>query len=264
LSIYHRWGITRAPTYVIDRLKVALHSHLKENNPQEEEMEPAIYGDLRPWYFPDAEMNDWVLSELLPLHEAWAGVELVGNNAYGLRVYRNGSSLLMHVDQPNTHVISCILHIDHSEDSEPWPLVIEDFQGNTNEVFLESGDLLFYESSKCLHGRPRTFNGSWYSSIFVHYYPKGWDTTHFHDELHFAVPPIWSEEWEEEDDDVDNSLEHLAMTENALEEPECDDGWCGLKESKKWATAMAKFGEVQSTNGLRVLDYRQVINGDEL
>ena len=77
----------------------------------------------------------------------------------------------MHIDKPNTHVISSILHIDHSDDSEPWPLVIEDFQGKTNEVYLESGDLLFYESSKCFHGRPKKFNGSWYTSVFSHYYP---------------------------------------------------------------------------------------------
>jgi hypothetical protein len=49
----------------------------------------------------------------------------------------NDSRLLMHIDQPETHVISCILHVGHSDDSEPWPLFIEDFQGNTNEVILE-------------------------------------------------------------------------------------------------------------------------------
>ena len=85
----------------------------------------------------------------------------------------------MHVDKSNTHIISCILHVDHDDDpeSEPWPIVIEDFQGNTNEVVLESGDMLFYESSKCLHGRPTRFKGKWYSSIFVHYYPKDWDVS---------------------------------------------------------------------------------------
>ena len=113
------------------------------------------------------------------MHEAWSGVPLVGNNAYGLRVYRNGSHLNMHVDKSETHIISCILHVDHDDDpeSEPWPLVIEDFQGNTNEVNLESGDMVFYESSKAFHGRPRKFKGKWYSSIFVHYYPVGWDVS---------------------------------------------------------------------------------------
>lgn len=231
-----------------------------DKNPQEEDFEPAIYGDLRPLYFRDDELNDWVLSELHPLHEAWSGVELVENNAYGLRVYRNGSSLLMHVDQPNTHVISCILHVDHSEDSEPWPLVIEDFQGNTNEVFLESGDLLFYESSKCLHGRPRTFHGSWYSSIFVHYYPKGWDSRNVHEEMSFAVPPHWSEDSNGEND---GEWEELSLPDGAMEEPQCDDGWCALQDSKKWKV-ITEQGKVVSTSGTTVLNVHVPLGQDEL
>jgi len=31
----------------------------------------------------------------------------------------------MHVDKPQTHVISMIYHIDSSEDAEPWPIYIE-------------------------------------------------------------------------------------------------------------------------------------------
>ena len=84
----------------------------------------------------------------------------------------------MHVDISRSRVISCILHLDHDPESEPWPIAIEDFQGNTNEVVLESGDMLFYESSKCLHGRPRRFNGKWYSSVFIHYYPaENWNVS---------------------------------------------------------------------------------------
>ncbi len=73
----------------------------------------------------------------------------------------------MHADKSSTHVISGIYHIGRSEDAEPWPIVIEDFQGNTNQVFLEPGDILFYESSKCFHGRPQTFVGGYYASIFM-------------------------------------------------------------------------------------------------
>ena len=39
-------------------------------------------------------------------------------------------------------------------------------------VVLEKGEMLFYESAKCLHGRPHPFVGEWYSSIFIHYVPK--------------------------------------------------------------------------------------------
>lgn len=39
----------------------------------------------------------------------------------------------MHVDKIEDHVISAILHVGHEYDdeSEPWPLVIESFDGTT-------------------------------------------------------------------------------------------------------------------------------------
>lgn len=90
-------------------------------------------------------------------------------------------------------MISCILHVDHSPDSEPWPIFIEDFQGNTNQVVLESGDMLFYESSKCHHGRPTKFNGSWYTSVFVHYIPTEYDREGAMLETQYAIPPHWNQ-----------------------------------------------------------------------
>ena len=45
-----------------------------------------------------------------------------------VRVYKNGSTLVNHVDRSETHVISCIFHIGHDLD-EPWPLEIEDHDG---------------------------------------------------------------------------------------------------------------------------------------
>jgi hypothetical protein len=57
-------------------------------------------------------------------------MELTPKNAYGFRLYRNESRLYMHIDTPETHVISFILHIDSSDDAEPWPILIEDLQGS--------------------------------------------------------------------------------------------------------------------------------------
>ena len=61
--------------------------------------------------------------------ETWAGLEVVPVIAYGFRLYRNESALHMHVDRSHTHILSFILHIDSSEDSQPWPLTIEDLHG---------------------------------------------------------------------------------------------------------------------------------------
>ena len=130
----------------------SLHRGLSAD-PITEDGDNGIEGEDRPFFINQRDLNIKILNELLPLHEAWSGVKLTANNAYGLRVYRNESKLNMHIDKTDSHIISSILHVDHDADGEPWPIVIEDFQGNTNEVFLESGDMLFYESSKCLHGR---------------------------------------------------------------------------------------------------------------
>lgn len=236
------WGLARAPDDLVQELKQKLHDNLatapkeKKVNVIESETE-----ENRPLFIQNYELNAKVLRDLKPMHEEWAGVELVGAIAYGLRVYQNNSRLLMHVDKSNTHVISCILHIDHSEDSEDWPIVIEDFQGNTNEVVLESGDMLFYESSKCLHGRPHTFKGSWYSSIFVHYYPVGWKEKDVEKEVHYAIPPHWSKDaqWETDHD-------KLVMSGTSFKEPDCKNVWCALENSVKWR-GPAIEGEVITT-----------------
>jgi hypothetical protein len=236
------WGLARAPAHLVQELQQKIRDNL--HNATYENKVDVIEGlnhvqEEAPLFIPNYELNHKVLQELKPLHEEWSGVPLVGAIAYGLRLYQNNSRLLMHVDKSATHIISCILHIDHSEDSEPWPIIIEDFQGNTNEVVLEAGDMLFYESSKCLHGRPHYFKGSWYSSIFVHYYPVGWDGNARIMETHYAVPPIWSidpppvqeEELDKTDDDY---VEELVMVGTSMKEPECEHGWCALKDSVKW------------------------------
>lgn len=136
----------------------------------------------------------------------------------------------MHIDKSQTHVISFILHIDSSEDAEPWPILIEDFHGYTHEIVLTSGDILFYESSKCFHGRPKRFNGSWYSSVFVHYYPKyGWEEQDHALERHYTVPPNWAM-------DYHNLYEiPLKMTGTGLSEPTCPHEWCNTEQTIRWS-----------------------------
>lgn len=232
------WGLARAPAELVQELQQKLHSNL--HNATYEKRVDVIEGlnhlqEEAPLFIQNFVLNNKVLKELKPLHEKWSGVPLVGEIAYGLRVYQNNSRLLMHVDRAATHVISCILHIDHSEDSEPWPIIIEDFQGNTNEVVLEAGDMLFYESSKCLHGRPHYFKGSWYSSIFVHYYPEDWDGAARVMETHYSIPPFWVDNpTPVDDEDSKDGLEELVMVGTSMKEPECEHVWCALKESVKW------------------------------
>jgi hypothetical protein len=234
------WGLTRAPHQLVTELKESLHNGLA--TAREESEEVIGWGEERPLFIEQRELNNKVLEELKPMHENWAGIPLKGALAYGLRAYRNNSVLSMHVDRADTHMISCILHVDSSEDAEPWPLFIEDFQGNTHEVILTSGDMLFYESSKCIHGRPRPFNGSWYSSIFVHYYPAiDWDPVQVKLEVLYAVPPFWDRLLPE-----DPSVEKLDNRGPFFYEPACPDRWCGTVDTIKWY-GPAKEGAVITT-----------------
>lgn len=168
------------------------------------------------------------------------------------RVYRNETNLNMHLDKSSTHIISSILHVDHGEDDEPWPIVIEDFHGNTNEVYLESGDMLFYESSKCFHGRPAKMNGEYYSSLFTHYYPKEWNATEVELDVHYRIPRHWAEvvarpEGEE-------YIEKLDLVETSVKEPECPDAWCGLKNTKKWYGPAPGYGNILSGGGIHAVE----------
>jgi hypothetical protein len=251
------WGLARAPPDILQDLQESLRNGLLDA--EEENYVDSIDGAERPLFIHQHELNDRILTSLLPQHEEWAGVPLVGSKAYGLRVYRNSSRLLMHVDKPDTHVISCILHVDHSEDSEPWPIYMEDFQGNTNEVVLEAGDMLFYESSKCFHGRPKRFEGSWYSSLFVHYRPRDWDLEKTMLETHYAIPPHWDTAVEQDKPD----LEEVQMIGSCMIEPDCPEQWCGTKDTVKW-NGPGIEGKVISTG----FQYEDIVasnsGGDEL
>jgi hypothetical protein len=220
------WALTRAPQELADTLKQAVHDGLETAGT---EGHVDVIDGLPPIFISRPDLTARVLEELLPIHEAWSKEELHPYTAYGFRLYRNQSSLLMHVDKSNTHIISCIFHIDSSEDAEPWPILIEDFEGNTNEVILTPGDMLLYESSKCLHGRPSRFNGSWYSSIFVHYYPVSEEWTSVNHEFmgHYAVPPHWVATPEEPP-----KYPTLTMRGTSMREEECEHGWCVMAEGK--------------------------------
>jgi len=267
------WGLTKAPKSLVDALHENLMNGLQNaddlpledaelfdsfDSEDEEEYDSEDFDEDKrqkkddenpldlPYMIPNEELNERAVKELLPIHEAWSGVKLKGNNAYGLRVYRNHSNLQMHIDESTTHIISSILHVGHDPDGEPWPLVIEDFQGNTHEVYLETGDMVLYESSKCFHGRPKRYNGKWYSSLFTHYYPVDWDADQRSLEAHYRIPPTWDDEL----DEIVEGLEELIITDTSFKEPECEHEWCSMKNTiKSKSPEDLVFGQVVSADG---------------
>ena len=103
---------------------------------------------------------------------------------------------------------------------------------DTHEVLLTSGDMLLYESSKCLHGRPRFFNGSWYTSVFVHYRPKfHWEGGPYDEDGKkvFAIPPHWSDE-----PTTGNEIP-IQMEGTGMREPTCPNNWCNTETAIKWS-----------------------------
>lgn len=83
--------------------------------------------------------------------------------------------------------------------------------------------------------------------MFTHYYPEGWDTENFHWEGHYAVPPHWFEE--HEDNELDSEpVDKLQVVGTGLIEPDCENGWRGLDNSIR-LRGPAKADIIQSPMG---------------
>ena len=163
----------------------------------------ALYGSMRTFYYnnrhskahedwpkEERNVNWWVApsymtvapfglkgrwqTSLKPLVEEWiGGVKLENTDIYGIREYRRGARLLSHVDREETHAASLIINLDQVGVEEPWPLEIYDHMGHLHEVLMAPGDILYYESARCIHGRMRPFRGESFVNIFSHYRPVG-------------------------------------------------------------------------------------------
>lgn len=116
-----------------------------------------------------------IKNELIKPLEKWSGTRLEWTAMYGIRIYQRDSFLKMHVDRYKTHIISIILNVGQDVE-EDWPLVLIDNYGRTNKIILSPGEVLFYESSRCYHGRPYKLKGNYFANIFAHTRPKDWET----------------------------------------------------------------------------------------
>mmetsp|Transcript_11210 Transcript_11210/g.15418 ORF Transcript_11210/g.15418 Transcript_11210/m.15418 type:complete len:498 (-) Transcript_11210:80-1573(-) len=130
--------------------------------------EANIYMTLMPWG-----LKKYWQSRLKVLVEAWSGVELELTDIYGMRRYEDGARLLTHVDREATHAASLIINIAQGDIRKPWAVEIYDFAGRLHEVLMEEGDIVYYESARCLHGRMQPLEGGFYTNLFAHYRPVG-------------------------------------------------------------------------------------------
>ncbi|CAB9526690.1 Ankyrin Repeat [Seminavis robusta] len=123
------------------------------------------------------------------LVEAWAGLPVEQTVMYGLRQYEHGARLLTHVDREATHAVSLIVNVAQGNLTEPWPVEVNDHGDRLHEVVMEPGDVVYYESAKCLHGRNRPLMGqhAYYTNLFTHYRPVG-DPKWYEKPNHEGVP----------------------------------------------------------------------------
>lgn len=106
----------------------------------------------------------------------WTGEELTQCSLYGIRVYYEDSVLAPHVDRLPL-VSSAIINVAQDVD-EPWPLEVIGHDGRAQNVTMEPGDMVLYESHSVIHGRPFPLKGRYFANIFVHFEPVGHTLRH--------------------------------------------------------------------------------------
>mmetsp|Transcript_2359 Transcript_2359/g.6853 ORF Transcript_2359/g.6853 Transcript_2359/m.6853 type:complete len:388 (+) Transcript_2359:290-1453(+) len=185
----NQYEVVDAPAHIHKKLYDRFHEMLPTAKLEGAGGAP-VRGTLPSLFFPQEELNYEVLHEMTPFFSAWAGVEVEPTAVYGVRVYREGQTLIDHVDVLETHVISGILHIDSDLD-EPWPIQMDNARGEMHSADLKPGQLCFYESAKTFHQRMTPLKGRYYASIFMHYRPVGWNYTRH--EARAMLPPWWSQ-----------------------------------------------------------------------
>ena len=116
------------------------------------------------------ELKDKIHKSLHKSLEEWSETKLIPTFVYGIRDYKKGSVLVPHRDREKTHIISAIINIDQDLEKE-WPLVIEDHYYRRHQIYLQPGEVIFYEGAKLLHGRPDEMQGTSYANIFCHFMP---------------------------------------------------------------------------------------------
>jgi len=132
--------------------------------------------------------NDLALTEVKHLISYWSNVpeeELELTSFYGIREYHDGAYLRNHIDRAATHVLSVILQIDQIGVNTRWPVEILDFKGERKTIHMKKGQMLFYESAKMIHGRPRVMHGENFVNAFCHFKPRsGWNYNSRFDSLY--------------------------------------------------------------------------------
>lgn len=92
--------VIQTPESVQRKLKAALDRGLQNFDAIRDESDiDLVYTPIASKFIDLHGVNWEIMEEMKHLHEEWSGLQLTPRSAYGLRLYRNGSSLAMHYDK---------------------------------------------------------------------------------------------------------------------------------------------------------------------
>jgi prolyl 4-hydroxylase len=180
--IFHNVGFEKKKIKLecIDKIKEWINNNtnkfVKEQVNLNSEVEKNINSNILHFNTAPIELQETFKNQMSLLLTEWIDYKTNLNYVctYGIREYLKGSILANHYDKKNSHVISAIIHLDDKSEN-PWPLYIEDHNFRPHEIVMEYGDVVFYESTTCLHGRPTPFDGYYYRNMYIHFKPEKWD-----------------------------------------------------------------------------------------
>lgn len=75
-------------------------------------------------------------------------------------------------------VISAIINVAQ-EVEEDWILEVIGHDGYAQNLTMQPGDMILYESHSIIHGRPFPLNGKFYANCFIHFEPIGYSEEYF-------------------------------------------------------------------------------------
>jgi hypothetical protein len=142
-------------------------------------------------YYQNKNLRTLIWDETKPILEQWVGNGGVGDDENGHiinSVELSPSSLVgTHIFTERTvipprveslpFVINAIIHVANDVDT-PWPIEVYGHDGNAQNVTLDVGEMLVYESASVIVGRPFPLTGRYHADIMVSFEPLGYTRHH--------------------------------------------------------------------------------------
>ena len=127
--------------------------------------------------FRSKHLRSLVWDETKPILEGWAGTELTPSSLLGVQVFTNKSVMPHRVDTL-PFVINAIIHV--ADDLyTPWPIEVYSHDGKAHNVTLGVGEMLLYEGTSVIVGRPYPLRGNFNAEISISFEPMGYSRQHY-------------------------------------------------------------------------------------